>query len=156
MDHDWEGRRCFTGCFRVHRICMDIALHKGGQDSPCVPWHMVLVIKPKPNVPVVETSGLWSCFQIYNQDQGQQVTLLGVGLFFKTASFVLRLQWDFTISWIAELGDPQKHFCLWTDAKLLFLRRGYTVEGCLMRPSCSDLFLWVFHTLAGNGGETET
>lgn len=68
---------------------MDIALHKVEQDSSCVPWHMVLVIKPKPNVPVVETSGLLSCFQLYSQDQGQQVSLLGVGLFFKTAIFVL-------------------------------------------------------------------
>lgn len=105
-----RSRRCFTGYFRVHRICLDIALHRGGQDSSCAPWHMVLVIKPKPDVPVVQTSGLWNCFQIHSQDQGQQVSLLGVGLFFKTAFFVLGPHWDFTISWTGELGEPQKHF----------------------------------------------
>lgn len=45
--------RWVTGYFKVHRVCVDIALHTGGQDCSVVLWRMILVIEPKRNRPVV-------------------------------------------------------------------------------------------------------
>lgn len=152
--------RWFTGYFRVHRVCTDIALCTGEQDSSYVPWHNVWSgDRAKVKWACSEISGLWSCFQIYSKDRGQQVSLLGADLFFKTALFCSWAALGFHISRTMELDTPAptKALCLWMDANFCcwggIQSWGMTSWAILLR---FGLLLWAVHSLVGNGGETET
>lgn len=131
MDRDWEGQEVLhwllQGPQDLHGYC------------PTQRWARLLLCllaygtgaKIKAKCVCSWDLRVISCFQIYSQDQGQQVRLLGIGLFFKTAFFVLVQHWDFTISWTGELGDPQKHFLPRTDAELLLLKWDTQSRGVL-------------------------
>lgn len=81
-----------------------------------------------------ESTGLWSYFWVYSQDQDQWVNYLSRGCLLKTASLLLgSTAVSQSLTWNPKL--PQSHFCLWIPAKLL-LSTGHTSRRLPLLPSC--------------------